>query len=59
MRLVGHVACVGENRTAYRVMVGKPEGKRRRGRHKYTWEDNIEVDLKEIELGGLDWIDQT
>jgi hypothetical protein len=43
---VGHVARVGKNK-AYRVLVGKPDGKRPIGSHRYIWQDNIEVDLKQ------------
>jgi hypothetical protein len=38
--------------------VGKPEGKRRLGRHRRKWEDNIRLDLEEIDWKGVDWIDQ-
>jgi hypothetical protein len=41
----GHVACMGEGRGVYRVLVGKPEGKRPSGRPGHRWEDNIKVDL--------------
>jgi hypothetical protein len=41
MRLVGHVACLGEIRDAYRVMLGRSEGKRPLGRPRRRWEDNI------------------
>jgi hypothetical protein len=52
------VACstYGERRGAYRVLVGKPEGKIPLGRPKRRWEDNIKVDLKEW-TGGMDWND--
>jgi len=40
----------------YRVLVGKPEGKRPLGRPRRRWEDNIKVDLKEVGCGGMDWI---
>ena len=48
-----------ERRGVYRVLVGKPEGKRRLGRPKRRWEDNIKMDLQEVEFGGgdMDWID--
>jgi len=51
MRWVGHVACKGERRGAYRVFVGKPEGKRPLGRPRHRWENNIEMDLQEMGLG--------
>jgi hypothetical protein len=47
----------GEKGNAYRILVGKPEGKRPLGRPRRRWEDNIRMDLGEIEWGGLDWID--
>jgi hypothetical protein len=43
MRWVGHVARVGERRGVYRVLVGKPEGKRPLGRLRHRWEDNIKI----------------
>jgi hypothetical protein len=46
MRWVRHVACMGKNRNAFRVMVGKPEGRRPLGRHRNRWENNIKMDLK-------------
>jgi len=48
MRWVGHVACVGEKRGTYRVLVGKPEGKRPFGRPRCRWEDNTELDLHKV-----------
>jgi hypothetical protein len=47
MRWAGHVACKGEKRNAYRILVGKPEGKRPLGRPKRRWEDNIKMDFRE------------
>jgi hypothetical protein len=46
----------GERRVKYRVLVGKPEGKRLLGRPRRRWEDNIKVDLQKIGWG-VDWID--
>jgi hypothetical protein len=46
-----------ENRNAYRILAGKPEGKRPLGRSGCRWVDNIEVYLREIGWDGLDWID--
>jgi hypothetical protein len=46
----------GQKRTAYRVLVGKPEGKRPLGRPVRGAKYNIKMDLREIEWGGLDWI---
>jgi len=40
----------------YRVLVGKPEGKRPLGRPRLRWEDNIKTDLQEVGFGGMDWI---
>jgi hypothetical protein len=50
MRWAGHVACVGEKRNACRVLVMKPEGKRRLGRPRHRWEDNIKMNLKELRV---------
>jgi hypothetical protein len=57
MRWAGHVARMGEQRNAYRILVGKPEGKRPLGRPRRRWVDNIQMDLREIGLDGVDWID--
>ena len=57
MRWVGRVARVGERRVVYRVLVGKPEGKRPLGRPRRRWEDTIKMDLQEVGCGGLDWIE--
>jgi len=57
MRWAGHVACMAEWRGMYRVLVGKPEGKRPLGRPRHKWEDNIKMDLKEVGCGGMDWIE--
>jgi hypothetical protein len=57
MRQAGHVAYMGERRGAYRVLVGKPEGKRSLGRPRRGWDDNIKMDLQEVGCGGVDWID--
>jgi len=54
---VGHVARMGERRGVYRVLVGKPEGKRPLGRPGHRWEDNIKMDLQEVGCGGIDLID--
>jgi hypothetical protein len=53
---VGHVAHMGEERKVYKVLVGKPKGKRPLGRPRRRWEDGIRIDLREIGLGGVDWI---
>jgi hypothetical protein len=46
----------GENRNAYRILLGRPEGKRPLGRSKCTWVDNIKMGHREIEWDGMDWI---
>ena len=51
-----HVAHMGEERGAYRVLVGKPEGKRPLGRPRRRWVDNIRMDLQEVVCGYVDWI---
>jgi hypothetical protein len=48
---------LGGKRHAYRILVGKPEGKRPLGRPRRTWVDNIKMDLREIEWDGVNWID--
>jgi hypothetical protein len=53
---VGHVARMGEKRHAYRLLVGKPEGKRPLGRPRHRWMDNIRMDLGEVGWGDVDWI---
>jgi len=57
MRWAGHVARVVERRDVYRVLVGKPEGKRPLGRHRLRWEDSMKMYLKEVGCVGLDWIE--
>jgi hypothetical protein len=47
---------MGKTRNVYRLLVGKPEGKRPLGRPKRSWVDNIKIDLVETELDGVDWI---
>jgi hypothetical protein len=55
MRWAGHVARMGEKRGAYRLLVGRPEGRRPLGRCRRRWEDNIKMDLQELGPGhGLD-----
>jgi hypothetical protein len=48
---------MGESRGVYRVLVGKPEGKRPLGRPRHRWEDNIKMDLQEVGCWGMDWIE--
>jgi hypothetical protein len=56
MRWAGHVARMGEERKVHEVLVGKPKGKRPLVRPRRRWEDEIRMDLREIGLGGVDWI---
>ena len=56
MRWAGHVARMGEEMGAYRVLVGKPEGKRPLGRPRRRWVDNIRKDLQEVGCVYMDWI---
>jgi hypothetical protein len=53
MRWVGHLAGMGEKRIAYRILVGKPEGKRPLGRPRCRWVNNIKMDLREIGWDGM------
>jgi len=57
MRLAGYVACMGERRGIYRVLVGKPEAMRPLGRPICRWEDNNKMDLQEVGCGGMGWIE--
>ena len=57
MKWAGHVAHMVDSRGVYRVLVGKPEGKRPLGRPRPRWEDNIKMDLQEFGCEGIDWID--
>jgi hypothetical protein len=54
--IVTNVARMEEGRGAYRVLIGRPEGKRPLGRPRRRWEDNIKMDLGEIEIDGANWI---
>ena len=51
-----HVVRMGEERGVYRVLVGKPEGKRPLGRPRRRWVDNIRMDLQEVGYGYMDWV---
>jgi hypothetical protein len=57
MRWAGHVARMGENRNAYRILIGKPKGKRRLGKPRRRWVENIKMYLREIGWDGVDCID--
>jgi hypothetical protein len=48
---------MGDRGGAYRILVGRPEGKRPLGRPRRRWEYNIKMDLQEVGWGGMDWID--
>jgi hypothetical protein len=52
MRWTGHVANIGERKYAYRILVGRPEGRRPLGKHRGRWEKNIKMDLQEVGWGG-------
>jgi hypothetical protein len=56
MKWAGHVARMEEKRNAYRILVGKPEGKRPLGRPRYRWMNTIKIDLRETGWDGMDWI---
>ena len=56
MRWAWHVARMGEERGVYRVLVGKPEGRRSLGRPRHGCVDNIRMDLQEVGCGYMDWI---
>jgi hypothetical protein len=56
MRWAGYVARMGEERKVYKVLVGKPEGKRSLGTPRRRWEYGIRMDLREIGFGDVDWI---
>ena len=54
--MFGHVARMGEEMGVYRVLMGKPEGRRPLGRPRRRWVDNIRIDLQEVGCGYMDWI---
>ena len=56
MRWAGHVARMGEERGVYRVLVGKPVGRKPLGRPRRRWVDNIRMDLQEVVCGYMNWI---
>ena len=57
MRWAGHVACMGDRRGVYGVLVGKPEGTRSLGIPRLRWEGNIKKNLQEVGCGGMGWIE--
>ena len=59
MRWARHVARMGEERGAYRVLVGKPEGKKTLGRSRRSWVNNVGMDFQEVGCGYVDWIGLT
>jgi hypothetical protein len=52
IKWAGHVACMGEQRAVYRVLVGRPEGKRPLRRARHRWENNIKTKLRETGISG-------
>jgi len=56
MRRTGHVARMDEERGVYRVLVGKPEGRRPLGRPRRRWVNNIRTDIQDVGCGCMDWI---
>jgi hypothetical protein len=56
MIMAGYVARIRETKNAYRILVGKSEGKRPLGKPRRKWVDNIKIDLREIGWYGIDWI---
>jgi hypothetical protein len=56
MRWAGHVARMEQNRNAYRLLVGKPEGRRPLGRPRRRWLDNIRMDLVDVRWGYVVWL---
>ena len=57
MSWAGNIARMGERRGVYRLLVGKPEGRRPLWRPRRRWEDNIKMDLQEVVCGIMDWIE--
>jgi hypothetical protein len=56
MRWEGHVACMGEEKSVYKVVMRKPEGKKPLGKPRRRWEDGIRMDLREIGWWSVEWI---
>ena len=57
MRWARHVARMGDRRGVFRVLVGKPEGKKTLGRPRRRWEDNINMYVQEVGCGSMNWIE--
>ena len=57
LRWGGHVARMEEGRTTFKILTGKPTGKRPLGRPRHRWEDNIRMDLEEIGINAGNWVD--
>ena len=57
MRWAGHVARMEEGRSAFKILTGKPIGKRPLGRPRRRWEDNIRMELEEISINAGDWVE--
>ena len=57
LRWAGHVARMEEGRSAFKILTGKPTGKRPLGRPRCRWEDNIRMDLEEIGINAGNWVD--
>jgi hypothetical protein len=56
MRWMGHVARMGEGRGVYRILVGRPKGKRPLGRPRRRWKDNIKMEVREMGIDESNWI---
>ena len=57
LRWAGHVARMEEGRSAFKILTGKPTGKRSLGMPRRRWEDNIRMDLEEIGINARNWVD--
>ena len=57
LRWAGHVARMEEGRSAFKILIGKPTGKRPSGRTRRRWEDNIRMELEEIGINAGNWVD--
>jgi hypothetical protein len=57
LRWAGHVVRMKESRSAFKILTGKPTGKRPLGRPRHRWEDNITMGLKEVGISTRNWVD--